>query len=97
MIGEQGNMGLIVLTVITGAAVFYWDIRYFRIPDWLTWGSWGAGAVLVSRGGLAPLGDFLGGSAGAFLFFLLVYYLFPGGLGGGDVKLSGFTGGLVAV
>lgn len=88
-----GDAPALVLLGLTGAAVFYWDIRYLRIPDWLTWGGWGTGVVLAYRSGTGPLVDYLGGSAGAFLFFFMVYHLYPGGIGGGDVKLSGLVGG----
>ena len=93
----QIDVPVLMLLGLTGAAVFYWDIRYLRIPDWLTWGGWGTGVLLAYQRGLGPLVDFLGGSVGAFFFFFLVYHLYPGGIGGGDVKLSGLVGGLGGV
>lgn len=92
MIG-QGDVPILILLGLTGVAIFYWDIRYLILPDWLTWGSWSTGVILALLNGLGPLGSFLGGSLGAFLFFLMVYHLVPGGIGGGDVKLAGLTGG----
>ena len=94
---EQGDIQILVFLGLTGVAIFYWDIRYLKLPDWLTWGSWGSGAFLALQSGPGPFGSFLGGSLGAFLFFLMVYHLIPGGIGGGDVKLAGFTGGFNGV
>lgn len=72
--------------------VLWWDLRYFQIPNLLTLGGW-AGFFLFSlaQERSLPLSCLLG-TAAALAVYLPVYYLFPGKLGGGDVKLACFVG-----
>jgi leader peptidase (prepilin peptidase)/N-methyltransferase len=79
-----------VLTVI--------DLRWRRLPDPLTLPAYPAAALLLAAGALAIPGGTrhflfaLAGLATAWLFFALLALIYPGGLGWGDVKLSGVLG-----
>ena len=74
------------------------DLRWRRLPDRLTLPAYPAAAVLLAAGALAiPDGgrrflSALAGLAAAWLFFALLALIHPGGLGWGDVKLSGVLG-----
>ena len=85
LLGAQ--VGLPVL--LTLAAV--WDVRYRRIPNWLSLGGMAAGLVLWTwhsgfSGFLASMSGLLLGGA-----FLLPFYI-ARGMGAGDVKLMGAVG-----
>jgi leader peptidase (prepilin peptidase)/N-methyltransferase len=79
-----------VLTII--------DLRWRRLPDPLTLPAYPAAALLLAAGALAIPGGTrhflfaLAGLATAWLFFALLALIYPGGLGWGDVKLSGVLG-----
>jgi leader peptidase (prepilin peptidase) / N-methyltransferase len=74
------------------------DLRWRRLPDRLTLPAYPAAALLLAAGALAiPDGgrrflSALAGLAAAWLFFALLALIRPGGLGWGDVKLSGVLG-----
>ena len=74
------------------------DLRWRRLPDPLTLPAYPAAALLLAVGALAIPGaprHFLGalaGMAAAWLFFALLAFVHPAGLGWGDVKLSGVLG-----
>ncbi len=72
-----------VLLVPVAAAGSYFDLRYRRIPNWLTAAGVVAGLAVNAAGG--RLWPAVGGMLAGFVV-LLVPYLF-GGLGAGDVKL----------
>src|ERR1017187_945375 len=82
-----------LLVVLLAAAVF--DVRYRRIPNWLTVG----GVVLalamnaVRAPPLAGVGFALAGLGVAFGIYLLLYALRA--MGAGDVKLMAAVGALV--
>jgi leader peptidase (prepilin peptidase)/N-methyltransferase len=79
-----------VLTVV--------DLRRRRLPDPLTLPAYPAAALLLAAGALAVPGGTrhfltaLAGLAAAGVFFALLALIHPGGLGWGDVKLSGVLG-----
>jgi leader peptidase (prepilin peptidase) / N-methyltransferase len=81
-----------------GLALAVIDVRHHRLPDALTLPSYPVAAVLLGGGGLllpggaAHLLGALLGLAGAGVFYLLLALLAPGGIGWGDVKLSGLLG-----
>ncbi|MBX3193042.1 MAG: prepilin peptidase [Labilithrix sp.] len=87
---------VLTLAVATTAAAAYTDIRKGEIPNWLTFGAFGAGLVASAATaahafgpdpraiGLAVLGALGGGLACAILPFFLWR---SGVMGGGDVKL----------
>ena len=85
------------LTVI-GVALAFIDARHKRLPNALTLPSYpaalallGVGAVFVP-GGSRHFVDGLIGMAAAWLFFVLQAFIYPAGIGWGDVKLSGLLG-----
>lgn len=85
-----------------GPALAVIDARYKRLPDVLTLPSYPAGLLLLGIAALAGasgntsggghLADAAVGLAAAFLFFLLQAFVYPAGVGWGDVKLSGVLG-----
>ncbi|MDQ6524553.1 prepilin peptidase [Nocardioides sp. LHD-245] len=73
------------------------DLDVHRLPDAIVLPSYPALAVLLALGGdgtalvRAAIGAAVLGS-----FFLVVWYVAPGGMGFGDVKLSGLVGAMTA-
>jgi leader peptidase (prepilin peptidase) / N-methyltransferase len=85
------------LAVISVALAFI-DARHKRLPNALTLPSYpaalvllGIGAVFVP-GGTRHFADGLIGMAAVWLFFVLQAFIYPAGVGWGDVKLSGVLG-----
>ncbi|MBB4854500.1 leader peptidase (prepilin peptidase)/N-methyltransferase [Mycobacteroides chelonae] len=81
-----------------GAAVLYWmsalsyyDIRYRRLPNWLTLSAAAVVVVVAILDRSAPL---LVGSVGLAVVYLVAHALSPRAMGAGDVKLALGTGGL---
>ena len=74
------------------------DLRWRRLPDPLTLPAYPAAALLLAVGALTIPGgprhflSALAGMAAAWLFFALLAFIHPAGLGWGDVKLSGVLG-----
>jgi prepilin peptidase CpaA len=93
----------VLLALVLGAAVY--DVRYRRIPNWLTAGGILAGLVLnaiVKQGWPGGLGSVwpgvwfsLKGFLVAFGVYFVLYMLRA--MGAGDVKLMGAVGALVGV
>jgi prepilin peptidase CpaA len=88
----------ILLTLVLGAAVY--DVRYRRIPNWLTVGGVLAGLLMntfIGRVDLSPgwpaLRFSLAGFALAFGGYLVLYALRA--MGAGDVKLMAAVGAMV--
>ncbi|MBT9145215.1 MAG: Type 4 prepilin-like proteins leader peptide-processing enzyme [candidate division WS2 bacterium] len=76
---------LIVLSII--------DFKEFILPDKIVFYSLIAGIILkigyvVSGSNISLLLNNLAGALIGFLFFYLIFLLYPEGMGGGDVKLS---------
>lgn len=77
--------------VVAAAAVV--DARIWLIPWWMPWVGSAVGLVLIATSSLA-LGeprwviDALAGGVGAFAFFWLLWFVAPGRLGFGDVRLA---------
>ncbi|HMD70175.1 MAG TPA: A24 family peptidase [Bryobacteraceae bacterium] len=85
---------LVLLLVVITAALF--DLRYRRIPNWLTAGSAGLGLALnaflsQARGGMFK--SSLIGFGAAFGIYFVLYALRA--MGGGDVKLMAAVGAIV--
>lgn len=74
--------------------VFYWDMKCYRIPNALTCGGWIAGLTFCLLFSRSDTVFFLAGSFSALAVFLPVYLIFPGKMGGGDVKLAVVIGAL---
>jgi leader peptidase (prepilin peptidase) / N-methyltransferase len=83
---------------VAGAALAFIDVAVRRLPDALTLPSYPAGLALLgvaapfSHDGTRHLVTALTGMAAAFTFFALQAFVYPAGIGWGDVKLSGVTG-----
>ena len=84
---------VVLLIVLLAAAVF--DVRYRRIPNWLTVGGVVLGIVTNAVIGppLAGIGFALAGLGVAFGIYLVLYALRA--MGAGDVKLMAAVGALV--
>ncbi|SDZ18020.1 prepilin peptidase CpaA [Evansella caseinilytica] len=74
----------------------YWDVRYTRLPNWLTAGGMAVGLLYhIVTNGLQGLMFSAGGLLVAGGIFLLLY-IFKA-LGAGDVKLFAAIGSLVGI
>lgn len=73
------------------------DLDVHRLPDAIVLPSYPALALLLAVGGGGPaLSRAATGAVLIGLFFLVVWYVAPGGMGFGDVKLSGLVGAMTA-
>lgn len=83
---------ILLCIVLTCAA--WWDLKYHRLPNWLTLSTCILGIVLwtIMEGFIGLKYSLLGFGAGFLVF--LVPFLFSG-MGGGDVKLMAAVGALV--
>jgi prepilin peptidase CpaA len=89
----------VLISLVIGAAVF--DVRYRRIPNWISVGGAAIGlllnAFLVGRGSqvfsMAGLVFALKGLVAGFGLYFVLYLLHA--MGAGDVKLMGAVGALV--
>jgi prepilin signal peptidase PulO-like enzyme (type II secretory pathway) len=83
---------------VAGLALAFIDARHRRLPDVLTLPSYPIALILLSVAALfvpdggRRLGYGLAGMAAAWLFFVLQAFIYPAGVGWGDVKLSGTLG-----
>jgi prepilin peptidase CpaA len=90
---QPATTGLAIIVVCIAA---YFDIRWRRIPNWLTIPAIVSGLMLhsICFGWDGLLASFLGGLAGfGFLFIFFVFHL----IGGGDVKLLTAIGALLGI
>ena len=87
------DIEILLLCLVAGAAVY--DIRYRRIPNWLTLSGTLAGIGLNSflRHGWSGVAFSLLGLALGFSVYFLLYLLRA--MGAGDVKLMGAVGSLL--
>jgi prepilin peptidase CpaA len=83
-----------LISLLLIAAV--WDLRFHKIPNWLTFPSMIVAIFYhsVSGGTAGFLFSLLGVGAG-MAFFIIPYSM--GGMGAGDVKLMGAIGGVLGV
>ncbi len=87
--------------VAVGVALAVIDIDCLRLPNAIVVPSYGAVAVLLAVGSAvgndwsALLRAGIGGLA-LFTFYFLLAFLYPAGMGFGDVKLAGILGALLA-
>ncbi len=76
------------------AVACYTEIRWRRIPNWLTGAGalFGLGAALIDGGLSGGLSSLVGAAVGAGVF---LPFCLMGTLGGGDMKLMGAVGAIV--
>jgi leader peptidase (prepilin peptidase)/N-methyltransferase len=77
------------------------DIDVKRLPDKIVLPSYPVLAVLllvatIDNHGWAALGRAGIGAAALFAFYFLIAFIYPAGMGFGDVKLAGILGGMTA-
>lgn len=94
MNGETVLLVSLAHMVVLGTLASIRDIREYRIPDAVTFGSWGIGLIWNSILGMGFVLSYLGGTLVAIGIFLIPAWLFPRQLGWGDVKLAGAIGAL---
>ena len=84
---------VVLLMVVVAAAVY--DVRYRRIPNWVSVGGAALGVLLNGflYRGLPGIGFAFAGMGLGFGLYFLLYLLH--GMGAGDVKLMGAAGALV--
>ena len=85
---------LVLLIVVIAAALY--DLRYRRIPNWLTASSAGLGLALNAFLNHARAGMFKSSLIGFFAAFGIYFALYAvRAMGGGDVKLMAAVGAIV--
>ena len=87
----------LIFLITLAVPVFFFDIKYKRIPNWLTLGSWllyGLFTALYEK--QFPF-SFLIASGIALLTYLLIYFITRKQMGLGDVKLALVLGGINGV
>lgn len=88
------SSGIEVLLLIVALAAAMYDVRYRRIPNWVSVGGIAAGVLANSlKHGVPGLLFALGGFALGFGLYFLLYLIHA--MGAGDVKLMGAIGALV--
>jgi len=95
--GAHADLPAFLYLAAVGIALAMIDIDLQRLPDVLTLPSYPVGLVLL---GIAAAVDHeprayvhgLVGMAALFLFYGIVWFIYPAGMGLGDVKLSGVVG-----
>jgi len=79
-----------IILLVLGVSLVY-DVRYHRIPNWLTLPAIMAGVVYHAYAG--GIGGLTGSLLGMFLgFAVFVGFYLAGGMGAGDVKLMAAVG-----
>jgi leader peptidase (prepilin peptidase)/N-methyltransferase len=84
-----------------GVALTMIDIDHKRLPDKIVLPSWAVLAVLLTAATIAEhnwadLGRAGIGAAGLFALYFLLAFIYPAGMGFGDVKLAFILGGVLA-
>lgn len=87
--------------VVVLAAVSVIDLRIWLIPYWMPWLGAAVGLVLISivsiaHGAPERILYALGGAVGSFVLFFVLWFLAPGKLGFGDVRLAVLLGMFLA-
>jgi leader peptidase (prepilin peptidase)/N-methyltransferase len=80
-----------------GVALALIDLDVRRLPNALVYPCYAAGLTLLgvaalAGGDLAALGRAVAGMAALFAFYFVLWYVKPGGMGFGDVRLAGVLG-----
>ncbi len=86
------GVGICVAALLWLAALCIYDVRYRRLPNWLTLPG-AAAAVMIAA--LAGRGlPAVAGAAALSVLYLAVHALAPSAMGAGDVKLALGVGGI---
>jgi len=87
----------LLILLLVSTAVIYFDLRFYRIPNWLTLGSWILYGLFLSIEKRAVPSKYIIASIIALISYILIFYISKKKLGMGDVKLSLFLGGINGV
>jgi leader peptidase (prepilin peptidase) / N-methyltransferase len=97
-IGWTAPLAAWSVLAVAGAVLCYIDLRTRYLPSAIIWPTYGVVAVLLVAASLA-LGDWqallravIAGTV-TFALFWVLWWVYPSGLGFGDVRLSGLLGG----
>jgi leader peptidase (prepilin peptidase)/N-methyltransferase len=100
-LGWSAPLAAWLVLAVSGAVLCYIDLLTRFLPSAIIWPTYGAVAVLLVVGS-AVTGNWhallraVEGGALAFGFFYLMWFVYPKGIGFGDVRLSGLLGGALA-
>jgi leader peptidase (prepilin peptidase)/N-methyltransferase len=86
-----------VYLVATGALLSWIDLRTHRLPNRIVFPAYGVAGILLTTAALAAgepgrLVRLLAGGALLWIFYFAVRFVYPSGMGFGDVKLAGVLG-----
>lgn len=95
--GPHGVLPAYLYLAAVGVALALIDYDVKRLPDVLTLPSYGVGVVLLGLVAATGAQDWpferaLIGMGALFAFYFAVWFVYPAGMGFGDVKLSGVLG-----
>jgi leader peptidase (prepilin peptidase)/N-methyltransferase len=95
--GWSAALGAWLVLAVVGAVLGYIDLRTRFLPSAIIWPTYLAVSVLLLVASLAT-GDWHAsgraaeGGAITFVFFYVMWWVYPSGIGFGDVRLSGLLG-----
>jgi leader peptidase (prepilin peptidase) / N-methyltransferase len=97
-IGWSAGLAAWLVLAVAGAVLGYIDVRTRYLPSAIIWPTYLLVAVLLAVAALVTgEWDMLGRAAVAgfatFVVFYLLWWIYPAGVGFGDVRLSGLLGG----
>lgn len=97
-IGWAAPLAAWLVLAIAGAVLGYVDLRTRFLPSAIIWPTYGVVTLLlvlasVLTGDWAALLRAVLAGGGTFAVFYLLWWVYPAGLGFGDVRLSGLLGG----
>lgn len=97
-IGWAAPLPAWLVLAVAGSVLCYIDLRTRYLPSAIIWPTYLAVTVLLVvasavSGEWDALVRTLIGAAGTFGFFYVLWWIYPAGLGFGDVRLSGLLGG----
>lgn len=97
-IGWQAGLAAWLVLAVAGAVLGYIDIRTRYLPSAIIWPTYVLVGVLLAFAALVTgqwgeLGRAVLAGAATFSVFYLLWWIYPSGVGFGDVRLSGLLGG----
>jgi leader peptidase (prepilin peptidase) / N-methyltransferase len=97
-IGWAAPLAAWLVLAVVGAVLGYIDLRTRFLPSAIIWPTYAAVAVLLTLASLVT-GDWgalaraVIAGTGTFVLFYAMWWVYPAGIGFGDVRLSGLLGG----